>query len=250
VLQWAGESVHCPQHFPIFPRYPVAEDKDYCVLAWDWLIPRVPSYSKHYKCNNEEARRLFILRVKAMQAIEPRWPSNHDPVLDPTFVLRSEFLPQKDTFKKSMPHQILHCVGLPAGGPSSGGFTVVSREWKDAIEYFEPKRHRFFPFLLECEDGRQSLQHYIFQSATLLDGVAVAASGFRLERNAGGLYRVRPSPTYNEFAAQVVLRREVVSGHHLWLDPEEGQTFVSASLAERLTQLLHPRLTAVPVGVQ
>jgi hypothetical protein len=101
--------------------------------------------------------------------------------------------------------------------------TAVCPEVKEAIEALEPGRHQCFAVEIVRGSGRKPIfrldgrelatPYYLFNSSVRLDAVWIEKSEVRIASNPKRLTLVFPLPGKKD---RVVLRRDIVSGHHVW----------------------------------
>ena len=98
----------------------------------------------------------------------------------------------------------------------------VSREIKDVIEALEPERHQFFPVSIQRKGGGKPIlakdstplqePYYLLHPGVRLDAVWIEKSDVKVHQ-----FGSQPALVHARLGAdKVVLRREVVEGHHLW----------------------------------
>ena len=114
-----------------------------------------------------------------------------------------------------------------------GAYTLVSKEWNNAIEGLEPGVHEFFPHEVEfC--NYTIITHFIFRDCQRFEFIdlesSVGPKGVQRSRTGELVFVSRPS--------RLVLHRTLVAGRHWMPHRELTSPVISRTLALRLLPLL------------
>jgi hypothetical protein len=149
------------------------------------------------------------------------------------FNQRANFWPARTAYAIRRPVALAHllCLAPFSNSPPYNddidypGATVVSSEWKNAIEQVEPNRHIFLPFELHFSDCVERNYFYLFTKNMI----------FGLDERAGLMadFWMRPGPYPPRFIIRA--RRNAVTGLH-WISGPEG-FIASAELTTLLSRL-------------
>ena len=137
------------------------------------------------------------------------------------------------TLDCSMPQTLMHYDRVFQG--TGGTYDVVSKEWKDAIESFEPHVHEFFPYELHFSDGVVR-DYFIMRGTQVVSCFASKEDSKKLFDNCARYQ----DGTYVDEQLPVHAKRELLANRH-WINTGLSQIALRA-LAEKLFPLI-PRFT-------
>ena len=190
---------------------------------------------------------------RALTEVLPRLFDDNRVRLDDKFIIRTAY------FRSGKREKLAHfdwladyacepLVGRDGGFTSVGtSYCLVSTDWKETIEHFEPGVHQFFPCDLVFSDGTVQ-GHFVFRPMQILDFVDLTESEVgrgvsKLDRGpSAGQYYIVGNPR------GLAGKRDVLRGHHWVKHDWNSQAFLSRILAERLIHLLPKKnIELVPV---
>lgn len=99
----------------------------------------------------------------------------------------------------------------------------VSKEWRDAVQQFEPDVHEFWPFSIEFEDG--VTDRFIFRNLSVFN--------FFDRTRLITFFHINAA-----FPSKLVVLRHKVAGKHLFRHENTGYTFISRALALRFSAFM------------
>jgi hypothetical protein len=166
--------------------------------------------------------------------------------------LSSEMIHQVSNYRTRLPARLDHTETI-IDYANNWNYTVVSREWKSAIEAEELGVHEFYPHRLVFMDVTVS-DRFIFRSRVAISDAfeaianinpAVVSAVDEIISKLGGNPPLDSDCAHALDSVRLHLRR--VRGFHLWFDAGFSKTFVSKSLASRLLPFLPERTALIPV---
>jgi hypothetical protein len=137
-------------------------------------------------------------------------------------------------------------------GRGSGRLNVVNTA-EDAIESVEPRVHHFFPYEIQCDDGRLIEGYWIFVHRGTVRAFDPIASCFVQNIREDGIdyFHSYASWTHTEAAEnRIVVSGGALGGRHYAIDPRDGRPIISAALAGRLRPVLWKNQQPIPVIVR
>jgi hypothetical protein len=176
----------------------------------------------------------------------------------PPFPYSSDMVHPESFFDTRKPEQLDHVEEIGSKGVG-GWYTVVSEQWKCAIQCVEPGVHEFFPHVLNFKNA--SIQRYIFRSRALVRDALVpirATTKSRLDDMKYGLsiferYKVHPPHIDKQSIAEYEVQSRKLAGKHWITFPHlsyvwEPERIISQPLAIKLNELLPHRMVLLPLA--
>jgi Protein of unknown function (DUF1629) len=124
------------------------------------------------------------------------------------------------------------------------GYNLVSDKIREVIQTFAPNVHQFLPFEIAFRDGTTVTGYSIMNIQKILDAISVEHSRLIAHPPQG-------AQRFTHYTIGADTRREIwrdiVAGHHLFLDARFRETYVSDALAAELKPLLTPYFHFEPI---
>lgn len=172
----------------------------------------------------------------ALAKIDP-WKTDGEPI-DPSHIPRNFF------FRKSLPKTLPHFSWVRISVISSA--TIVSRQWKTAIERTEHGRHEFHEVECICLDGRSIPPHYLSREQVKIAAIDPERSSFKKAMVREGITVWRPSPGHTyDIADSLVISATAVKDRHYWIDSMLNVHFMSGEMLSEIGPLVPKWLKAV-----
>ncbi len=176
------------------------------------------------RLDQDLADKLRILRNARYKGAHPNWVEWQDAMELKDYPLDPEHVHKFGVFRNSIPKRTLHWDSVQADGKTGAWYTIVSADWKAALESVEPNVHQFFRYELRLHDGTVIGSRFIFHITQRVGFIDKTASGYTPhQRDDGIIYYTKPF-VYTGPAMQnlLAINRKAIAGHHLWLDQDEG----------------------------
>jgi hypothetical protein len=197
---------------------------------------------------SEESFEIWDLRTASLVQLDPtfRPDQNRELYSENWHPITGDMVHRESWFRSREPARIAHYERIQCPSPKPAPlYTLVSAEWKRAVESIEPDVHEFFPHKLNFRDGVVS-DRFIFRHRVVVRDFLRPHCPNSM---AVGIARVcRDLVDAPEFDYAVPASK--FAGRH-WIELRERYRthfFVSRALALRLVELLPDHVVLVPIA--
>lgn len=210
-----------------------------------------PSWTDLY-VDDPATHQYFLRRLETRKKAFPNDDRLHsDPYWKNDVTIDAADIRPFSVFKCPLPKTVPNYLWIPKDHDAHGyvSIVVVSKEWRDVLEYLEPGKHQFFPHELRFADG-SAVSRYVFYHRSRIVAIDFVASKFQEAVTLDGTQHYwlsGPDWTFDDLR----LVRSQLEGLHFFVPipkggPEERE-FYSPAAAAMLQSLLPSRCYFTPI---
>lgn len=161
------------------------------------------------------------------------------PFDNPSFPMKPEWVHRSTACRTKIPRTLTDMQRVFDFSEGSHIYTIVSTQWRAAIEEVEPGVHEFFPHSLIFTDGVVS-DRFILRTRQTVNFIMGTPFSFRFSE---GAWRKDFRGPQIDIAADM----DAIEGRHWLMDSWQHSQWVSRGLAEKLLPLLPDKTFFAPI---